>query len=166
MKVLMIIIILHVCSYMSLSYYCNICSKINVNTMKLYNSNDDMNNSIDNESNEILEYDYSKGIVMKKKLNGQYKKVKDNRDMLPFSITHKNIDGTIESLGSWYLDASTSNGDILALGKKGTFVVQTVSFLYKFTGSSFKVFKKKLSVESISKSSSLWNENSNDSILQ
>jgi len=161
---IIIIIIYILCIiHSSVSYFNN---NININKynnkMKLYNNNNnDMINN-ENDNNEILEYDYSKGI--KRKVNGQYKKIKDNRDMLPFSITYKNIDGSTSSLGSWYLDASTSNGDILSLGNKGNYVVQTVSFLYKFTGSSFKVIKKKLSVEAISKS--LWNENNNDSILQ
>ena len=161
----MIIIIIYILCiiHSSVSYFNN---NVNINKynnkMKLYNNNDMINN--ENDNNEILEYDYSKGTVMKKKVNGQYKKIKDNRDMLPFSITYKNLDGDDISLGSWYLDASTSNGDILSLGNKGNYVVQKVSFLYKFTGSSFKVFKKKLSVEAISKS--LWNENNNDSILQ
>ena len=119
-------------------------------------------NKNNNNDDEILEYDYSTGIVMKKKVNGQYKK-RDDRESLPFSIikTENNIE---ISLGIWHLDASTSNGDILALGKKGTYVVDKVSYLYKFTGSSFKVFKKKLSVTSIN---SPWNnEINNDTILQ
>jgi hypothetical protein len=119
-------------------------------------------NNNNNNDDEILEYDYSTGIVMKKKVNGQYKK-RDDRESLPFSIikTENNIE---ISLGIWHLDASTSNGDILALGKKGTYVVDKVSYLYKFTGSSFKVFKKKLSVTSIN---SPWNnEINNDTILQ
>ena len=135
-------------SYMN---YNNNIIRYNNKDLKLYNNNND-------DNNEILEYDYSTGIVMKKKVNGQYKK-RDDRESLPFSITI--IDNNIEkSLGIWHLDASTSNGDILALGKRGTYVVEKVSYLYKYTGSSFKVFKKKLSVTSINS----WNND--DTVLQ
>ena len=124
----------------------------NKDITRLYSNNND---------DEILEYDYNTGIVMMKKVNGQYKK-RDDRESLPFSISYIDENSEEKQLGVWHLDASTSNGDILALGKKGTFVVDKVSYLYKFTGSSFKVFKKKLSVTSIN---SPWNEINND-ILQ
>jgi hypothetical protein len=88
---------------------------------------------------------YETGFTKRKK--GATWKKTDNRDSLPFVVSTKSADGILKPVGTYLLDASTGCGDILDLGGN-IFLVQRVSYLYKYEQGGFRVFKKKLDVTS------------------
>ena len=94
------------------------------------------------------------GVVIRKTRSGMYKK-RDNRDQLPFRI-YVPKDQTLGEedyvLGSFRLDATTSVGDVLDLGPKGTYSVVRVRFLYRYMQNRLLVTSKKLEVVPLSTS--------------
>lgn len=105
--------------------------------------------------------DFLPGIVQKK--NGVKS---DNRDNLPYSIFFIVDDDNKKHIGTYRLDATITSGDVLDLGLTGMYTVKRISFLYKYTKSGFKVFKKKIDVTMLSSSSMLKDSDSHDSYLQ
>lgn len=75
------------------------------------------------------------------------RKGKKNRDALPYEvyITDKNNKNI---LGTFYLDPSTACGDILQV-KENTFLVERVTYVYKYQNRRHRVFLKKLDVAPI-----------------
>lgn len=101
--------------------------------------------SKDDSEEDELEFMYETGFTKRKK--GAAWKKADNRDSLPFVVSAKSADGVQKPVGTYLLDASTGCGDILDLGGN-IFLVQRVSYLYKYEQGGFRVFKKKLDVTS------------------
>ena len=97
------------------------------------------------ESDDELEFMYETGFTKRKRGSG-WKKT-DNRDSLPFVVSSNTVDGKRSEIGTYLLDASTGCGDLLDL-KGSIFLVQRVSYLYKYESGGFRVFKKKLDVTS------------------
>lgn len=97
------------------------------------------------DEKEELEFMYETGFT-KRKRSGGWKKT-DNRDSLPFVVSSKNGDGKLSEIGTFLLDSSTGCGDLLDLSGS-MFMVQRVSYLYKYESGGFRVFKKKLDVTS------------------
>jgi len=72
---------------------------------------------------------------------------RDNRDLLPFTIYEikTNPNESTNEIGTFFLDPTTSNGDILQVIDK-TYVVEKIAFIYKFENRAHRVYKKKLYV--------------------
>ena len=104
------------------------------------------------ESDDELEFMYETGFTKRKRGAG-WKKT-DNRDSLPFVVSSNSVDGKRSEIGTYLLDSSTGCGDLLDL-KGSIFLVQRVSYLYKYESGGFRVFKKKLDVTSTKTS---WSE--------
>lgn len=101
--------------------------------------------SKDDSDEEELEFMYETGFTKRKK-GASWKKT-DNRDSLPFVVSANAADGKLTLVGTYLLDASTGCGDLLDLSGN-IFLVQRVSYLYKYESGGFRVFKKKLDVTS------------------
>ena len=54
-------------------------------------------------------------------------------------------------IGTYMLDHSTSNDDLLNLGDKGFYKVKKTTFIYKFKTNRLEVVKKKLDVSPVDK---------------
>eukprot|EP01039_Chlorochromonas_danica_P004225 gene4226-4642_t len=91
---------------------------------------------IENEDNHQMT---SMGTTLDNKMQ---KKRGDNRNSLPFLV----VDTLGVELGTFSLDASTTNGDFLDLGHRGIYKVKKVIFLYRYKHGSFVVYQKKLEV--------------------
>lgn len=115
----------------------------------------------ENEGAYVFDFDFETGFVVKKRKNGEWKK-SDGRDKLPFQVfaeqdlpkeESQNAKGSKKAqtnfldIGTYYLDSSTSCGDLLDLGpKKGRWLVNRVKFLYEWRNGRYNVIKKKLDV--------------------
>eukprot|EP01035_Chromulina_nebulosa_P020983 gene20983-27192_t len=97
--------------------------------------------SCNSDDDSIEEYVNSVEIV-RKKSHGY----RDNRESLPYSIFYISEETSKAIIGTYSLDSSTACGDLLDLGKAGTFKVKRVSFLYKYTKFGFQVFRKRIDV--------------------
>lgn len=116
----------------------NSCKAITRSTVRNVIKNDE-------SDDDDLEFMYETGFTKRKK-GASWKKA-DNRDSLPFVVSSNNIDGKLKEIGTYLLDASTGCGDLLDLSGN-IFLVQRVSYLYKYESGGFRVFKKKLDVTS------------------
>lgn len=101
--------------------------------------------SKDDSDEDELEFMYETGFTKRKK-GASWKKT-DNRDSLPFVVSANSSDGKLTLVGTYLLDSSTGCGDLLDLSGN-IFLVQRVSYLYKYESGGFRVFKKKLDVTS------------------
>lgn len=101
--------------------------------------------SKDDSDEDELEFMYETGFTKRKK-GASWKKT-DNRDSLPFVVSANSSDGKLKLVGTYLLDSSTGCGDLLDLSGN-IFLVQRVSYLYKYESGGFRVFKKKLDVTS------------------
>jgi hypothetical protein len=101
--------------------------------------------SRDDSDEDELEFMYETGFTKRKK--GTSWKKADNRDSLPFVVSANTSDGKLTPIGTYLLDSSTGCGDLLDLSGN-IFLVQRVSYLYKYESGGFRVFKKKLDVTS------------------
>jgi hypothetical protein len=101
--------------------------------------------SKDDSDEDELEFMYETGFTKRKK-GASWKKT-DNRDSLPFVVSANTADGKLTPVGTYLLDSSTGCGDLLDLSGN-IFLVQRVSYLYKYESGGFRVFKKKLDVTS------------------
>ena len=101
--------------------------------------------SKDDSDEDELEFMYETGFTKRKKGAG-WKKT-DNRDSLPFVVSSNSNDGKLKEIGTYLLDSSTGCGDLLDLSGN-IFLVNRVSYLYKYESGGFRVFKKKLDVTS------------------
>lgn len=117
-----------------------------------------MLNALTNEGgdDDDVEFMYETGFTKRKKGAG-WKKT-DNRDSLPFVVSSNSADGKRNEIGTYLLDSSTGCGDILDL-RGNIFLVQRVSYLYKYESGGFRVFKKKLDV-TVTKAS--WSDTSTE----
>jgi hypothetical protein len=106
------------------------------------------------ESDDFFDFEYDSGIVKTVKRNGDYK-VKDNRDALPFEVfLEKTKPKKViqvktrdqEKLGTYLLDATCSNDDVVVLHGMA-YLVKRVSFIYKWEPrNGLRVVKKKIHV--------------------
>lgn len=110
-----------------------------------------------------IEFMYETGFTKRKKGAG-WKKT-DNRDSLPFVVSSNTADGKRSEIGTYLLDSSTGCGDLLDLSGK-MFLVQRVSYLYKYESGGFRVFKKKLDVTATKTSWSDVTTENNQGFLQ
>ena len=101
--------------------------------------------SKDDSDEDELEFMYETGFTKRKK-GASWKKT-DNRDSLPFVVSSNSNDGKLREIGTYLLDSSTGCGDLLDLSGN-IFLVNRVSYLYKYESGGFRVFKKKLDVTS------------------
>jgi hypothetical protein len=101
--------------------------------------------SKDDSDEDELEFMYETGFTKRKK-GASWKKT-DNRDSLPFVVSSNTNDGKLKEIGTYLLDSSTGCGDLLDLSGN-IFLVNRVSYLYKYESGGFRVFKKKLDVTS------------------
>ena len=104
------------------------------------------------DGEELKFFDFLTGVVSRRKRTGGYRSIRDSRETLPFYVQIMQSDGTDPVyIGTYMLDHSTSNDDLLNLGDKGFYKVKKTTFIYKFKTNRLEVVKKKLDVSPVDK---------------